>query len=215
LEENTPQSRVDLNDPAQVRNLEAQLQGIRGSIDELGESLRHHAEQLPGHSSRILTEIADQAASSNAQEAVISGSEIAPRIRRAVSSEVERMVGLAQEVIRDIARRTGAIGYEFGRADSPEQSGVDSLIRDVPQFEMTPRIAEVPVDKPTALRHGLVRSRVRHVLMEQYREPLQESLENYSQTLQEWSRNLARELQQSVNSYVNAVSQNPDRRTLR
>lgn len=209
LEENTSRPHAIAPDAARVRAIEARVRDIRRSIDELGEALQHHADQLRSHSTRILTEIADQVTSSKAQEAVVLGSEITPRIHRAVSSEVERIVGLAQELARDITRRTSAIGHEFGRSDSPEQSGITSLIRDVPQFEMTPQVATVPVGNWKMPDGRLFRSRVRRALMEQFREPLQESLEDYSPTLQQWARSLASALHESVTSYVDAFSRLP------
>ena len=116
--------------------------------------------------------------------------------------EVAAIIGVAQEVAGNAIAEKRKLGAELGRSDLPDHDEVDSVIREVPQFETAGVTAALPSELWKLLGTGVTRSLVRKNLRENYGKQLESELEAYAHGVRQWARSLGRTLQRSINAYL-------------
>jgi len=198
------ENRSNAVDASRIRELEASLRAISGSVGDLEESLQHHALKLRSKSQTILTQIAGTLAARSSTSPTIGSIALSEELHDSVASEVGPILALAQRVAAEAIKNTRTIGAELGRSDLPDQRELDALIREAPQFEMISLPSEVSIGVWKYFGIGITRSRWRAALTDTLKISLDFALEDYSRSLEQWSRSLAGVFQQSVNSYLDA-----------
>lgn len=196
------EQRPTTSNPLQIKDIEARLRAVSGTVGELEETLQDRATTLRGKSTHILTQIAEELTVQPEEGDSVGTSEIGHLINEAVAAEVSGIITLAQEVAGNAIEQTRKVGIELGRSDLPDRSELDLLIRDVPQFDSAAESEDLSAGSWTLLGMNVARSRLRSNLKQKYEQQLTQQLETYTYALQQWSRGLGYVLQRSVNAYL-------------
>ena len=192
--------------PRDVHNLEEQLRLVTGEIGEQGTILSHAFFELAETPERVLNETADctlqwMQMNSNAR---VTSLQLSKWLHDAVWKSVQRPI----EGVRSVSQRAiftlQTVAQEMGRIDVPAPEEVESLLRDMPRFELALLPEPLNMSHWMFLGAGFVRSRIRKALRESIGPLVKQELHLYGDALSRWSNQFVSKIVLLVSSYADA-----------
>ena len=192
--------------PRDVHNLEEQLRLVTGEIGEQGTILSHAFFELAETPERVLNETADSTLrwmqmNSNAR---VTSLQLSKWLHDAVWKSVQRPI----EGVRSVSQRAiftlQTVAQEMGRIDVPAPEEVESLLRDMPRFELALLPEPLNMSHWMFLGAGFVRSRIRKALRESIGPLVKQELHLYGDALSRWSNQFVSKIVLLVSSYADA-----------
>jgi hypothetical protein len=189
-----------------VHDLEEQLRLVIGEVGEQRTVLDRAFFELGEMPEVILREAADSAFAwmrTNSKTRVTS-LQLSEWLHEAVWKAVEGCIERARSVSQRAIFTLQTVAQEMGRTDIPAQDELESLLRDMPRFELA--------SLPEALNMGpwmfvgsrFVLSRIRSGLRQSIGTLLKQELHLYGHALSEWSHQFVRKIVLLVSSYADA-----------
>jgi GTP-binding protein EngB required for normal cell division len=192
--------------PHDVHHLEEQLRLVTGEVGEQRTVLSHAFFELGETPDRVLNEAADSALRwmrTNSQARVTS-LQLAEWLHDAVWKSVERPI----EEVRGVCQRAiftlETVAREMGRTDVPAPDEVESLLRDMPRFELASLPESIDMSHWMFLGRGVVRGRIRNSLRENIGPLVKQELHLYGDALSRWSTQFVSKIALLVSSYADA-----------
>jgi GTP-binding protein EngB required for normal cell division len=198
------QERHVVRNTGDLSKLEASLRDITGRVSELGASLDAKVTALRQESLSVVFEVADRAAYSlriNAQRA-LGAMELSEMMHDAVGRKVDPLAQAARDIGREAVTRLQQIATSLGRADIPDEKEVESLLRDMPRFEIATLPADTDVGLWGAFGPSVLQFQMRNRLRSAVLPLLKREMESYSNTLWQWMRQFSRRLELLISSYA-------------
>jgi GTP-binding protein EngB required for normal cell division len=192
--------------PHDVHDLEEQLRLVTGEIGEQRTVLSRAFFELAETPERVLNETADSAlrwmqANSNAR---VTPLQLSEWLHDAVWKSVQRPI----EDVRSVSQRAiftlQTVAQEMGRIDVPAPEEVESLLRDMPRFELASLPEPINMSHWMFLGTGFVRSRIRKALWESMGPLVKQELHLYGDALSRWSNQFVSKIVLLVSSYADA-----------
>ncbi len=186
--------------------LEARLRLITGEIGELGTQLDHAWLELGESPQSVIDRSVDRAISwvrsnPNRQITALQLSEwIHDVVQELLTSRLEQMRTAMQraiEILQDVAKGLGSV-------EAPSVQDVETILREVPRFELAALPAETSAGKWKWFGDGVVRSAIRSSLVKSTGPMLKKELHLYGYALRQWSDQAIRKMEMVVNSYADA-----------
>jgi len=192
--------------PHDVHDLEEQLRLVTGEIGEQRTVLSHAFFELAETPERVLNETADctlqwMQMNSNAR---VTSLQLSKWLHDAVWKSVQRPI----EGVRSVSQRAiftlQTVAQEMGRIDVPAPEEVESLLRDMPRFELASLPEAINMSHWMFLGAGFVRSRIRKALRESIGPLVKQELHLYGDALSRWSNQFVSKIVLLVSSYADA-----------
>jgi hypothetical protein len=112
------------------------------------------------------------------------------------------------EDVRSVSQRAiftlQTVAQEMGRIDVPAPEEVESLLRDMPRFELASLPEPINMSHWMFLGTGFVRSRIRKALWESMGPLVKQELHLYGDALSRWSNQFVSKIVLLVSSYADA-----------
>ena len=125
-------------------------------------------------------------------------------LHTAVQESVDRYLEGVCSACRRAIETLQAVAREMERSDAPAQDEVESLLRDVPRFELATIPGEIDFGHWMLLGEAIVRSRIRSSLQQTVGLALKEELRQYGNALSRWSGEFMNKVEMLLNSYTDA-----------
>jgi GTP-binding protein EngB required for normal cell division len=199
-------NRRGRNLPADVQNLEEQLRLVTGEVGELRTVLDHAFFALGETPEMILNQTADSAISwleANSTSRVTEA-QLSDWLYGAIRESVARVLETARSAGKRAIDTLQAMAREMRRSDTPQQDELESLLRDVPRFELQASPHDVGLTGWMLLGTGMARARIRSSLRESIGEELKQALHLYGNALSQWSNHFVSRLVLLINSHAEA-----------
>jgi GTP-binding protein EngB required for normal cell division len=186
--------------------LEARLRLITGEIGELGTQLDHAWLELGESPQSVIDRSVDRAISwirsnPNRQITALQLSEwIHDVVQGLLNPRLEKMrtaMERAIEILQDVAKGLGSV-------EAPSVEDVETILRDVPRFELAALPAETSAGRWRWLGDSVVRSTIRSSLRKSIGPMLKDELHLYGYALRQWSDQAIRRIETVVSSYADA-----------
>ena len=186
--------------------LEARLRLITGEIGELGTQLDHAWLEFGESPQSVIDRAVDRAIAwvhldPSRQITALQLSEwIHDVVQGLLTLRLEQMRTAMQraiETLQDVAK-------SLGNVEAPSVQDVETILREVPRFELAALPAETTAGRWKWLGDGVVRSAIRSSLLKSIGPLLQEELHVYGYALRQWSDQAIRKMEMAVNSYADA-----------
>ncbi len=192
--------------PAVAHDLEERLRLVAGAVGEQRTVLSRTFVELGEKPEAILHETADSALAwiRAGSQARLMPLELAEWLHEAVWKSVERRIESVRGVSRSAIRTLQAVAEEMERADMPAEEEVESLLRDMPRFELASLPDEIHLKPWMFLGDSVLRSRIRRALGKSIGAPLKQELHQYGSALSQWSGQLVSKIALLMNSYADA-----------
>jgi hypothetical protein len=140
-------------------------------------------------------------ANSNARVTPLQLSEwLHDAVWKAVQRHIETVRGVSQRAISTLQ----TVAQEMGRADVPAPEEVESLLRDMPRFELASLPEAINMSHWMFLGTGFVRSRIKKALRENMGSLVKQELHLYGDALSRWSSQFVSKIVLLVGSYADA-----------
>jgi GTP-binding protein EngB required for normal cell division len=198
--------RRDRGLPADVHGLEERLRLVTGEIGEQRTVLSHAFLRLGETPDVMLSETADKAFNwmrANSKTHVTS-SQLSEWLHDAVWKALERQI----ESVRNVSQRAidtlQEVAREMGRTDMPAQDEVESLLRNMPRFELSSLPEAINMRFWIFLGSGVVRARIKNSLRQSVGVPVKQALHLYGHALSQWSHQFVNGMVVLVSSYAEA-----------
>jgi GTP-binding protein EngB required for normal cell division len=192
--------------PQDVHDLEEQLRLVTGEVGEQRTVLNHAFFELGETPERVLNEVADTALTwmKTHSDAYVTSPQLSEWLHDAVWKSVEHHI----EDVRSVSQRAvftlQSVAQELGRIDMPSPDEVESLLRDMPRFELPSLPNAINMSTWKFLGTRVVRVRIRKVLRESIGAVLKQELHHYGDALSRWSIHFVSKLALLVGSYADA-----------
>jgi hypothetical protein len=192
--------------PHDVHDLEEQLRLVTGEIGEQRTVLSHAFFELAETPERVLNETADSTlrwmqTNSNAR---VTSLQLSEWLRDAVWKSVQRPI----EDVRSVSQRAiftlQTVAKEMGRTDVPAPEEVESLLRDMPRFELASLPKAINMSNWMFLGTGVVRCWIRKALRDSIGPLVNQELHLYGDALCRWSNQFVSKIALLVSSYADA-----------
>jgi GTP-binding protein EngB required for normal cell division len=192
--------------PTDVHDLEEQLRLVVGEVGEQRTVLDHAFFELAETPEVILREATDSVlawmrANSKAR---VTSLQLSEWLHEAVWKAVERCIETARSVSQRALFTLQTVAREMGRTDIPALDELESLLRDMPRFELASLPEALNMSPWMFLGSRVVRSRIRSSLRQSIGALLKQELHLYGRALSEWSRQFVRKIVLLVSSYADA-----------
>jgi hypothetical protein len=190
----------------QAPDLEARLRLIAGEIGELRSSLDHAWPQFGESPQSVVENVADRAVSrmrSNPDqpgEATQLSEWIHDVVQEFLNKQVEQMRGAmdrAMQVLKKVAE-------ELASSEAPSQDQIETILRDVPRFELAAIPSEPRATRWKWLGNRVVRSTLAKSLRQSIGPLLRDELHGYGYAIRQWSDQATHRMEAVVNSYAKA-----------
>jgi GTP-binding protein EngB required for normal cell division len=192
--------------PTDVHDLEEQLRLVVGEVGEQRTVLDHAFFELAETPEVILREATDSVLAwmrANSKTRVTS-LQLSEWLHEAVWKAVERCIETARSVSQRALFTLQTVAREMGRTDIPALDELESLLRDMPRFELASLPEALNMSPWMFLGSRVVRSRIRSSLRQSIGALLKQELHLYGRALSEWSRQFVRKIVLLVSSYADA-----------
>ncbi len=196
--------RHDNRSTDDLSKLEVDLRDISGRVGVLAASLDRQVNELRGSADSILSRVADEATSSLRQtkQNRLESMHFSEMLHTAVSNQIDPLTTAAREVGKDAISRLKNVAKDLGRVDVPDEKDLDSLLRDMPRFEIAALPADIEVGIWGAFGVSIMRTQIRKKLHHAIYGLLKQELEDYSHVLWQWMRQFSQRLELLISSYA-------------
>lgn len=192
--------------PAQAHGLEEQLRLTTGEVGEQRTVLSHAFFQLSERPQAIITKVADLAVGwvadyGRTRVPALKLSEwLHEAVWEATAQQIDDLRGVCQRAFSTLQ----TVAKEMGRTDVPSSDELESLLRDVPRFELAALPDEINLGLWKVFGQRVLRYRVEGSLEQGIGSLLKQELHLYGQALSQWSQQFANKIALLVNSYASA-----------
>jgi GTP-binding protein EngB required for normal cell division len=192
--------------PQDVHDLEEQLRLVTGEVGEQRTVLNHAFFELGETPERVLNEVADTTLTwmKTHSDAHVTSPQLSEWLHDAVWKSVEHHI----EDVRSVSQRAvftlQSVAQELGRIDMPSPDEVESLLRDMPRFELPSLPNAINMSTWKFLGTSVVRVRIRKALRESIGAVLKQELHHYGDALSRWSIQFVSKLALLMGSYADA-----------
>jgi hypothetical protein len=128
--------------------------------------------------------------------------DLSEMMHTAVATQIDPLTKAAREVGRDALARLQEIAKALGRPDVPDEKELDSLLREMPRFEIATLPADIDVGLWGSLGSSILHIRLRKKLQHAIYPLLKQELSSYSHALWQWMRQFSRRLELLISSYA-------------
>jgi hypothetical protein len=189
-----------------AHDLEEQLRLITGEVGEQRTVLSNFVYRLGETPEIILNNTAESAlawmrANSNAH---VTSFQLSEWLDDAVRESLANCI----ESVRDVSNRAiftlQTVAQQMERTDFPVQDEVESLLRDMPRFELASLPEEISMSHWMFLGRSIVCSKIRKSLEQSIGLLLKQELHLYGHALSQWSNQLVGKIVFLVSSYADA-----------
>jgi GTP-binding protein EngB required for normal cell division len=192
--------------PADVHDLEERLRVVTGEVGEQRTVLDRAFFTLGETPETILNHAAESVLTwmrSNSKSRVTSA-QLSEWLHDAVGNSVEQITEGARGLSKSAIDRLQAVAQEMGRSDMPEHDEVETLLRDMPRFELGTLPDDINMTAWMFLSSGFVRSRIMSSLRQSVGGDLKQALHLYGNALSQWSRQYVSRMVLRVSSHADA-----------
>jgi GTP-binding protein EngB required for normal cell division len=192
--------------PQDVHDLEEQLRLVTGEVGEQRTVLNHAFFELGETPERVLNEVADTALTwmKTHSDAYVTSPQLSEWLHDAVWKSVEHHIEDMRSVSQRAVFTLQSVAQELGRIDMPSPDEVESLLRDMPRFELPSLPNAINMSTWKFLGTSVVRVRIRKALREGIGAVLEQELHHYGDALSRWSIQFVSKLALLVGSYADA-----------
>ena len=191
-----------------TQTLEIQLRDVIGETGEQRSVLDQAFLELGECPDSILAELADMAVARicSGDTRQITAVELSEWTHDVVEKRVNRILSGIRNVVDGAIETLQRIAKEMARSDIPSREDAETLLRDVPRFEIDIIPAKIGVARWRWLGRWCVRMFAMSNLQRRLGPSLKQELHLYGRALSHWSEQMTRKMQALVNSYANAYS---------
>jgi hypothetical protein len=192
--------------PADVHDLEERLRVVTGEVGEQRTVLDRAFFTLGETPETILNHAAESVLTwmrSNSKSRVTSA-QLSEWLHDAVGNSVEQITEGARGLSKSAIDRLQAVAQEMGRSDMPEHDEVETLLRDMPRFELGTLPDDINMTAWMFLGSGFVQSRIISSLRQSVGADLKQALHLYGNALSQWSRQYVSRMVLMVSSHADA-----------
>jgi hypothetical protein len=189
-----------------VSDFESVLRVVTGEVGEQHTVLDHAFRTLGETPDVVIETVTDKATSfvrSSTQQQV-SPLQFSEWIHEAVNDSIQSAMSTLRNVGKRAVEQLQQIAKELGRTDAPSQSDFDTILREMPRFEMAALPRPFDAGPWRFWGHKILRSRIKASLRQSIAFPLKEDLHLYGLALSQWSGQIVRKLELLINSYADA-----------
>jgi GTP-binding protein EngB required for normal cell division len=187
-------------------DLESVLRVVTGEVGEQHVALDHEFRRLGAEPNIVLDAVADRAVAwvrSGSQNQIPS-----LQFSEWIHEVVDRRVQPSTERLRNVGLRAVGqlqdVAKIMGRSDAPSQADFESILRDMPRFELAALPDSISVGYWKFCGKSILRSRMVANLRGGIGLQLEQALYLYGMALSRWSEQTVRKLEMLVNSYADA-----------
>src|ERR1039458_2734958 len=191
---------------ADVHDLEERLRIVTGEVGEQRTVLDRAIYALAETPERILNQTAESAFAwmrSNSK-ARVTPDQLSEWLHDAVRKSVELVVESARGVSSRAIDRLQSVAREMGRSDMPELDDADSLLRDMPRFELATPPDAINMTAWMFLGRGIVLARIRSSLQQSSGAALKQTLHLYGHALSQWGHQFVSRIVILISSHADA-----------
>jgi GTP-binding protein EngB required for normal cell division len=198
--------RRGLESPTDVHDLEEQLRLITGEIGEQRTILSHAFFRLGEMPDPILTEAAESAVAwiLKSEKSRVTSMQLSEWLHDAVWKAMGRCI----EDVRGVSQRAiftlQTVAQEMGRTDVPSADEIESLLRDVPRFELATLPEDINLGPWRFLGSRFLRYKVKASLQGSIGDLVKRELHIYGQALSQWSQQFVNKIVLLVSSFADA-----------
>jgi GTP-binding protein EngB required for normal cell division len=191
---------------ANLYGLEAKLRLVTGEIGEQQTMLPRAFLKLGETPEAVLSTVEDNAIAwmETHSTACVPSLQLSEWLHEAVRESVERPIESVRSVSRRAVDTLQTVAKEMRRSDMPIQDEVESLLRDMPRFELATVPGDVNVGHWKFLGDRVFRSKIRNSLQRNVGQLLKQALYDYGNVLSQWSRQFMNKMEILLNSYADA-----------
>lgn len=196
--------RHEVRDTGDLSKIEATLRDITGKVGQLTASLDKQVTTLSQSGHSVVSKVANEAVSvlRQTKQSRLSAIDISEMMHAAVGNQVDPLAMAAREVGRDALARLQEVANALGRPDVPDDKELDSLLRDMPRFEIAALPADIDVGLWGSLGTSILQFQVQKKLRHSIYPLLKQELETYGHALWQWMRQFSRRLELLISSYA-------------
>lgn len=189
-----------------VDRVEAQIRQIGGEIGELGTVLDHAFYEMAERPEQILQQLVETATERiyAGQSHSITAHDLSEWAVNAVQTRVDSRITRTRLIIEHAIEGLQKAGAELASSDVPSMEEAETLLRDVPRFELGTLTGEIRASQWKWLGRRATRVFVLKQLRAQFAALLKDELHRYGQALRLWSEQMTRRLTAFTNSYAEA-----------
>jgi Predicted GTPases len=198
------QERHEVRNAGELSNLEGALRGITGTVGELTANLDKQVTALSQSSNPVVSEVADEATNllRSTKQTSLKSMDLSEMMHTAVTSRIEPLTRSAREVGRDALVQLQDVAKALGRVDAPDDKELDSLLRDMPRFEIATLPTDIDIGLWGAFGRSVLQFQLRKKLQDAIYPLLKKELDSYSSALWQWMRQFSRRLELLISSYA-------------
>jgi GTP-binding protein EngB required for normal cell division len=188
------------------KKIEARLRHISGETGEQRTHLDQAFLELGERPEFILAELAEMTAARICSGASnrIDSSLLVEWTEDVVQKHVDRALARTQTALRDAVEGLREIAIEINRSEMPVQDETDTLLRNVPRFEMASAPHQIGAAFWRWLGRRAARAFARQSLQEAFGEAFKDELHRYGRALSQWGEHTTRRIQAFMSSYADA-----------
>jgi hypothetical protein len=182
------------------------LRHISGETGEQRTHLDQAFLELGERPEFILAELAEMTAARICSGASnrIDSSLLVEWTEDVVQKHVDRALARTQTALRDAVEGLREIAIEINRSEMPVQDETDTLLRNVPRFEMASAPHQIGAAFWRWLGRRAARAFARQSLQEAFGEAFKDELHRYGRALSQWGEHTTRRIQAFMSSYADA-----------
>ena len=187
-----------------VDRVEAQIREIGGEIGELGTVLDHAFYEMAERPEQILQQLVETATERiySGQSHSITAHDLSEWAVNAVQTRVDSRITRTRLTIEHAIEGLQKAGAELASSDLPSMEEAETLLRDVPRFELGTQTGEIRASQWKWLGRRATRVFVLKQLRAKLAVLLKDELHRYGQALRLWSEQMTRRLTAFTNSYA-------------
>jgi GTP-binding protein EngB required for normal cell division len=188
----------------QAPDLEARLRLVTGEIGELRTSLDHAWLQFGESPQSVIDNVLDRAVSRMRSdpdqpiEALQLSEWIHDVVQEFLNKRVEQIRGAMERAVQVLEK----VAEELESNEVPSRDEIETILRDVPRFELAALPSETSAARWKWLGNRVVRSALANSLRQSIGPLLRDELHGYGYAMRQWSDQATRRMEAVVNSYA-------------
>jgi GTP-binding protein EngB required for normal cell division len=194
---------VDTGMPQDVDALEDRLRKIMAQIGDQPRVLDAEIIKIEDGAEAILDEVAAQCLRKmESGDSTVSSLQISDWIHTAVDSRVLAALKPLRSGVLTTVEHLCEVALSLQAAEKPALEEFDSILRDLPRFELTVLSRPVQSGRWKVLPFALLQARTRSELKEAWYASLRDALQTYGRTLHSWAQKRNRTIERMISSYA-------------
>jgi GTP-binding protein EngB required for normal cell division len=198
--------RTDSKPMIDHSDLESTLRIATGTVGEQSTILNRQFREFGGTLDAVLDLVADQALllTHTGSTSRISSRQLSECVHNVIWQVVQTPIEQLRITGNHAIDSLQQIAKELGKTDAPSRGEFETLLREMPRFELATLPEEITIGRWKILGERIVRSRIKDSLQENSGPLLKKELHLYGLALSQWSEQIVRKLETLVNSYADA-----------